>query len=88
MTPCTIATGTAPGPQFLTITGSTTSIDATPAEAIGAYHPKYFRNTGAQVREIISLIMLDSRAIVPNSAAMPSPAEAFLYSIMSTDDSE
>ena len=83
-----IAMGTAFSPHVLAMTGSTTSMDATPADAIGAYHPKYLRKNGAQVNDIISRIMLESRAIVASSAAVPSPADAFLYSIIRTDDSE
>ena len=67
-------------PEYWVIIGNVVSIVVAPPTDIGANFPKYFTKNGAKSKAIISLIMLDSKAIVPNSAP--------LYSVMKMLDNE
>ena len=60
--------------------GSVVSIVVAPPMLIGANFPKYLTNKGAQRRVIISRMIFERRAMVPNSAP--------LYSVMKMLESE
>ena len=55
-------------PHDWVIMGSVVSAVVAPPTDIGASLPKYFTRTGANSKAIISLIILDKSAMVPNSA--------------------
>ena len=55
-------------PEQRVIIGKVVSIVVAPPTEIGANFPNHLTNRGAASSAIISLIILESRAIVPNSA--------------------
>ncbi len=57
-------------PDTRVIMGRVVSIVVAPPVAMGANNPKYFAIKGAQSSVIISLKILASRAMVPNSAPL------------------
>ena len=68
--------------------GKTTSIELTPAADIGANLPKYFFISGLPNKAIISRMILDNRAIVPNSVANCKPMDGSLNWVIRIDESE
>lgn len=67
-------------PHVWVIIGRVVSAVVAPPTDIGASLPKYFISSGANSKAIISRIILDKRAMVPNSAPR--------YSVMMILDSE
>ena len=67
-------------PEKRAIMGKVVSIVVAPPAEIGANLLKYFTNSGANSKVIISREMFDSNAIVPSSAP--------LYSVMKILDNE
>ena len=61
-------------PEHRVMMGRVVSIVVAPPTEIGASLPKYFTSNGAPSNAMISRMMLDSNAIVPNSGP--------LYSVM------
>ena len=61
-------------PEYRVIIGRVVSIVVAPPTEIGASFPKYFTNNGAHSKAMISRMILESNAIVPNSGP--------LYSVM------
>ena len=55
-------------PEYRVIIGRVVSIVVAPPTEIGASFPKYFTNNGAHSKAMISRMILESNAIVPNSA--------------------
>ena len=54
-------------PEYRVMIGRVVSIVVAPPTEIGASFPKYFTNKGAHSKAIISRMILESNAIVPNS---------------------
>ncbi|OKZ07875.1 MAG: hypothetical protein BHV71_04245 [Bacteroides sp. 41_26] len=67
-------------PQQRVMIGRVVSIVVAPPAEMGARRPKYLTNNGAQSRAIISRMMFDKSAIVPNSGP--------LYSVIKMLESE
>ena len=67
-------------PEHRVMIGRVVSIVVAPPTEIGASLPKYFTSKGAPSNAMISRIMLDSNAIVPNSDP--------LYSVINMLESE
>ena len=67
-------------PEQRVIIGKVVSIVVAPPTEIGASFPKKRTKKGAASKAMISLIILDSKAIVPSSA--------FLYSVIMILDNE
>ena len=67
-------------PEYRVIIGRVVSIVVAPPTEIGASFPKYFTNKGAHSKAIISRMILESNAIVPNSGP--------LYSVINILESE
>jgi len=67
-------------PEFRIIMGKVVSMVVAPPAAIGESLPKYLTIQGANNNVSISLIILESKAIVPNSIP--------LYSVIKMLDSE
>ena len=61
-------------PEYRVMIGRVVSIVVAPPTEIGASFPKYFTNKGAHSKAMISRMILESNAIVPNSGP--------LYSVM------
>ena len=61
-------------PEHRVMMGRVVSIVVAPPTEIGASLPKYFTSNGAPSNAMISRMMLDNNAIVPNSGP--------LYSVM------
>lgn len=55
-------------PEEVIMIGRVVSIEVTPAAEMGARGPANLESSGASRRVAISLMMLDSRAMVPSSA--------------------
>ena len=86
--PWKMAMGITSLPEQRVMEGSSTSIEFTPAAEMGASCPKYLRMRGAPTSDIISRMMLLSRAMVPSSVASWRPMEGSLNCVMRMDDSE
>ena len=69
-------------PDTLMIVGNTTSTDATPAALMGASRPKWRRIHGASSRALSSRNTLESRAMMPSSAASCVPSDAVLSCVI------
>ena len=67
-------------PEYRVMIGRVVSIVVAPPTEIGASFPKYFTNKGAHSKAIISRMILESNAIVPNSGP--------LYSVINMLESE
>ena len=67
-------------PEHREMIGSVVSIVVAPPTEIGASFPKYFTSKGAPSKAVISRMILESNAIVPNSGP--------LYSVMNILESE
>lgn len=67
-------------PEYRVIIGNVVSIVVAPPTEIGANLPKYLTSNGAQSKAVISRMIFDNKAIVPNSAP--------LYSVMNILDKE
>lgn len=68
--------------------GNNISVDVTPAAEIGANRPNNLYISGAPIRAVISLNMLASKAMVPNSVASWVPILGALSWVINTDESE
>ena len=78
--PWKIETTTKLSPAVLVIIGRVVSIVVAPPDDMGARFPNHLTSKGANSSVIISRDILDSKAIVPNSAP--------LYSVMKMLDNE
>lgn len=75
-------------PEYWVIIGKVVSIVVAPPLHIGAYFPNNFTKSGAPTRARSSLMMLASRAIAPNCAAICAPTSGVLICMIKIDDSE
>ena len=75
-------------PVLRMIVGRHTSMELMPATDIGARNPHRFVMSGVPKSEIISRMMLASRAIVASSPATCAPAVVIFICDMRTDESE
>ena len=67
-------------PLYLVMIGRVVSIVVAPPDEIGARLPNHLTSSGAASRVMISLVIFDNKAIVPNSAP--------LYSVLNILHSE